>query len=242
MNEEEFKSNISNTPAQKWGVIVAILFGAWIIGMSIVIGGWIISKEIAKNDIKPVTNTSQTQPKLNVDIPNTLSVLGNPEAKVTIVEFADFQCPFCGEWQKDIFPKLKSDYIDQGKVKFVFYDYAFLGLESKQAALAARCANDQGKFWEYHDKLYENQKGENEGAFSDSNLKRFATELNLNTSDFSTCFNSQKYLSDIEGNLKTATVNYQIDSTPTIVINGNVMPGVYPYEAYQKTIDAELSK
>ena len=87
--------------------------------------------------------------------------LGDAGAKVTIVEFADFQCPFCGRFQQTVYPQIKSDYIDTGKAAFIYQDFSFLGEESTVAAEAAKCAGDQGKFWEYHDYLFTHQKGEN---------------------------------------------------------------------------------
>ncbi|MCL5004078.1 MAG: DsbA family protein [Patescibacteria group bacterium] len=117
-------------------------------------------------------------PVKKVDLGGNLP-LGNPSASVKVVEFGDYQCPYCEQFYSSVFPQLKKDFIDTGKVEFAFRDLAFLGLESTNAALAASCANEQGKFWEYHDKLYGNQKGENQGAFSLENLKRFAAELSL---------------------------------------------------------------
>jgi protein-disulfide isomerase len=106
-------------------------------------------------------------------------VLGNTEAKVAIVLYTDFQCPFCGKFFKEVEETLLNNYAEQGKIKFVHRDFAFLGLESLKAAEAARCAGDQNKFWEYHDYLYTHQNGENQGNFSDPNLKSFAGSLKL---------------------------------------------------------------
>ena len=91
--------------------------------------------------------------------------LGNPEAPVTIVEFGDFQCPFCGKFFRESEPQIIERYVKTGKAKLVYRDYAFLGPESEDAAVAAGCAGEQGKFWEFHDYLYNHQRGENGGAF-----------------------------------------------------------------------------
>lgn len=104
---------------------------------------------------------------------------GKPDAPVKLVEFADYQCPYCGMFKNQIESRLKLEYIDTGKASFDFRDFAFLGRESFDAALAARCAGGQGKFWPYHDKIFENQNGENQGVFSLENLKRFAIDLGL---------------------------------------------------------------
>jgi len=138
-------------------------------------------------------------------------MLGNAKAKVTIILYEDFQCPFCGavsglasdtdaiKYLKKIDPNWTpfmltiNEYIKNGDVNFVYRDWAFLGTESTKSAEAARCASLQGKFWEYHDYLYAHQNGENKGGFSDINLKAFAKNLNLNTTTFNQCFDSGKY-------------------------------------------------
>ncbi len=104
---------------------------------------------------------------------------GSDSAPVVLIEYADFQCPFCGRFFRDTEMSLINDYVAQGKIKFVYRDFTFLGEESRWAAEAARCAGDQGKFWEYHDYLYNHQSGENQGAFSLDNLKSFAKTLGL---------------------------------------------------------------
>jgi protein-disulfide isomerase len=111
-------------------------------------------------------------------ISDTDFVQGDAIANVSVVEYADFQCPFCGRFFKET-KTLFTDYIKNNQVKFVYRDFAFLGPESIQAAQAARCAGEQGKFWEYHDYLYTHQNGENQGNFSDDYLKSFAGELKL---------------------------------------------------------------
>jgi protein-disulfide isomerase len=140
---------------------------------------------------------SQTpqQPKLEAtlhlgpDVPR----LGDPNAPVTIVEYADFQCPFCEKVFQSVLPQIKTKYIASGKANFVFQDFAFLGPESTRAAEAAKCAGAQGKFWDYHDTLYQSQNGENQGAFADPKLKGFAKTLGLDITQFNTCLTTKKY-------------------------------------------------
>ena len=100
--------------------------------------------------------------------------LGPDNARVTVEEYSDFQCPYCARAARTMDPKIQQDYVADGRVKLVFQPVALIGEESIWAAEAAECANEQGKFWDYHDKLFENQHGENQGAFSMDNLKRFA--------------------------------------------------------------------
>ena len=224
-----------------YAIIIAILIGAWIIGMSIIAAGWLITGELKKdNQNIGNSNTVVDTGPINIDIPAGIPVLGDNNAPVTIVEFADFQCPFCGEWHKTVLPELKSKYINSGKVRFVYMDYAFLGEESFRASEAARCANDQNKFWEYHDKLYSNQKGENEGAFSDSNLKQFSKDLGLNEGEFNSCLDGKKHQPEVMKALETGN-SYGVQSTPTIFINGYKFEGVLPFESYVAKIESELA-
>lgn len=236
LNQKPTKSS------NNFAIIIAILIGAWLIGMSILAAGWLISKELAKNsyDDQGYAVEENLGP-INIDVPAGIPVLGDNNAPVTIVEFADFQCPFCGEWQKTIFQELKSKYIETGKARFVFMDYAFLGDESTRAAQAARCANDQNRFWEYHDLLYTKQSGENEGAFIDDNLKQFAKELKLNEDEFNSCFDSNKYASQLNSDIVEAD-EYGVISTPTIYINGNKLEGILPFSRYEELIETELAK
>jgi len=106
--------------------------------------------------------------------------LGNSTAPITIIEYTDFQCPFCGKFFQETEQTVMNDYIKAGKIELVHRDFSFLGNESTMAAEAARCAGDQGKFWEYHDYLFTHQAGENHGNFSNVNLKSFASVLGLN--------------------------------------------------------------
>lgn len=123
------------------------------------------AKEIANTKIDLITNSD--------------FVLGNIDAKVAVILYTDFQCPYCGKFFKETEETIIKSYVEQGKIKFVHRDFAFLGNESMKSAEAARCAGDQGKFWEYHDYLYNHQNGENQANFSNLNLKLFAQKIGL---------------------------------------------------------------
>jgi len=128
----------------------------------------------ALSDTNPKILATKLDPVTSSDF-----VLGNQNAPITIVLYVDFQCPFCGKFFKETEQTVLANYIKDGKVKLVSRDFAFLGDESLRAAEAARCAGDQGKFWEYHDYLFTHQNGENKGNFSNLNLKTFAKALGL---------------------------------------------------------------
>ncbi len=178
--------------------------------------------------------------KVNVST-GAFPVLGDKNAKVTIVEFADFQCPFCEQWFTNVEGDLIKDYVNTGKVKFAFRNYAFLGQESTWAAEAAYCANDQGKFWDYHDYLYKHQGQENSGAFSKANLEQFASDLGLNTSQFNSCLDGDKYAAQVASDVKDGQAA-GVNGTPTSFVDGQSVVGAQPYSAFKTLIDQELAK
>ena len=167
--------------------------------------------------------------------------LGDPKAPVTIIEYGDFQCPFCGKFFKDTESVLREKYIRTEKVKFIYRDFAFLGQESFWAANAARCAGEQGKFWEYHDYLYNNQRGENQGAFSKDNLKNFASVLGLDRGKFDSCLDSDKYLDAIKAQTKAGGES-GVSGTPANFINGVLYAGALPLANFSQIIENELNK
>jgi len=168
-------------------------------------------------------------------------VLGDQNAPVTIIEYSDFQCPFCGKFFKETESVLREKYIKTGKVKFIYRNFAFLGQESFWAANAARCAGEQGKFWQYHDYLYSNQSGENQGAFSKDNLKSFAAALGLDKEKFNSCLDSEKYTDLIQKETE-AGGRSGVQGTPANFINGTLYPGALPAATFTQIIDDELSK
>ena len=190
--------------------------------------------------ILPTTDNSAAQQKLmETFLAKTRHFKGDPDAPVTIIEFADFQCPFCGRFFAETKPQIDEQYIQSGEVRFGYFDFAFLGPESQWAAEAAECAADQNKFWEYHDKLYDSQSGENQGAFNKDNLKKFAENLGLDSSVFNKCFDSGKYTQLIQDDSNTAS-SIGVRSTPTFLINGQPLIGAQPFEAFQRVIDPLL--
>jgi len=158
------------------------------------------------------------------------AVLGNQNAPVTIVEYGDYQCPFCSRYFSQIQPLIKSQYIDTGKAKMVFRDFPFLGPESTAAANAAQCAEDQGKLWDYHDALYSAKVGdegrtadaENDGFFTRVEFLTLANQVGLNIQTFTSCLDGNQHASDV-GAEKAAAVAAGIQSTPTTIVNGKLV-------------------
>ena len=141
---------------------------------------------------------------------------------VTLEEFADFQCSHCRDFALGIGKQIKADFVDTGKIRFVFRHFPFIGLESFRAAEATECAADQNKFWEYHDTVFENWKGVNEGHFSDDNLKVFASRLQLDRDAFDSCLDGRKYLGKVESDIRRGE-QLGVQGTPSLFLNGEML-------------------
>ncbi len=141
---------------------------------------------------------------------------------VTLEEFADFQCSHCAQFAVGVGKQIKKDFVDTGKIRFVFRHFPFIGEESFRAAEATECAADQNKFWEYHDTVFENWKGTNEGHFSDENLKLFASALQLDRGAFDACFDSGKYGGKVEADLRRGE-QLGVQGTPSLFLNGEML-------------------
>jgi protein-disulfide isomerase len=138
-------------------------------------------------------------------------------------------------------PEIIKRYVETGKVKLVWHDFAWIGSESRQAAQAARCAGRQGKFWEYHDHLFNNQRGENRGQFSNENLRQFAGTLGLDTSAFGDCLGRGEDLPAIQQDLASGRAE-GVTATPSFKVNGQRLVGARSVDAFAQAIDAELAK
>lgn len=171
---------------------------------------------------------------------NNGRVFGRADAPVTIDLYSDFQCPICRRADITI-RQLAERFIDTGKAKVVFHNFAFIGPESEWAAQAAECANDQNKFWEYTNYLFDHQTGENVGAFSRDNLKKFAADLQLDTNAFNACFDAGKYANLIQQEKAEAQAR-NIRATPSFYINGQFIEGLLPLETFAATIESYIPK
>lgn len=166
---------------------------------------------------------------------------GDPAAPVKVELYSDFQCPGCLSFYKNIEPRLISDYVATGKVYFVYHTTGlWVGPESLSSAEAAYCAREQGKFWEYHDILYDNWNGENQGAFSDPRLLAFAEKIGLDVNQFKTCYNNHQYRDTANKDRDTA-LSLGINATPTLLINGKIFQGGLSYDNLAKEIESALA-
>lgn len=185
-------------------------------------------------------NSSSAGPSSTVPPGITQSghVRGQPNAPVTIDEWADFQCPACGMFARLTEPQLLTSYVATGKVKIVFHNFAFLGNESSWAAEAADCAGEQNKFFEFHDKLYASQAGENQGAFSKDKLKSMGASMGLGQS-FSACVDSGKYAQSVRDE-KAAGDALGVDATPTLFVGGKKYPSALTFDQMKQILDPLL--
>ncbi|MBE2220527.1 MAG: DsbA family protein [Anaerolineae bacterium] len=165
---------------------------------------------------------------------------GPADAPVVIQEFSDFQCPYCRRFTIGTSQQIIEKYGDSGQVRFEYNHYAFLGQESVQAAEAAECANEQGAFWDYHDTLFLNQNGENQGAFNDSNLKSFAARIGLDEQAFNACLDSGKYQEAVEASFANG-VELGVKSTPSFIVNGELVNGALPFADFDQVIESALA-
>lgn len=177
---------------------------------------------------------AQTDPDERVDV----SVDDNPahgpaDAPVVIIEFSDFNCPYCGRFARETLPLLRENYNDQ--IHFVYRDFPILGDSSLQAAIAAECANDQGAFWDFHDLLFENQGGFNQEMFI-----QFGETLGLDIGQFTACQNDPAVRDEVIADYEAAS-RLRVSGTPTFFINGRRVVGAQPYEVFQGVIDEELA-
>jgi len=172
--------------------------------------------------------------------------LGSVEAPITLVEFGDYQCFFCNKFFHDTEESVLKNYVETGKVKIIFKDFTIIGPDSIGAANAAHCAEDQGKFWEYHDELYNNWAGENNGWASSENLVKFAQNIGLNEEEFNQCMIDKKYQKLVSSSSADAK-NLGITGTPAFFVIGSDnqitrISGAQPYEVFRDIFEEELKK
>lgn len=180
-------------------------------------------------------------PGVNFDLEGE-PMIGSEDANVTIVEFADYKCPFCQQFELRIFPKIKENYIDTGKANFYFINYAFLGDSSTRAAVAGECVveQDEEQFWNFNKAVYEAQGPESEDWATQETLMNIARENTegLDYDRLESCISSQETLSDVQSDRKKGSSN-GVSSTPTIFVNGKKLSS-YQYASVRAAIEQEL--
>lgn len=181
----------------------------------------------------------------NVNIEDDDAALGSPSAPVVLVEFSDFQCPFCRKLWRDSLPQITEKYIKTGKVRFVYRDFPISSIHpgAESAAMAGECAEDQGKFWEMHDKIFSEQDKMGQGTveFGVSDLKRWAREIGLDGTALDACLDSGKYKSEVAKDYSDGSA-LGVSGTPHVFVNGKLLiRGALPYTQIEQIIEQELA-
>lgn len=233
MTKKNKKPKQSGKPITKF-----IVFG--IIG-ALIIGG--LSYVALNPDSTKAQNPSNS---LSIDTRQGSPLLGSPDAPVTIVEFGDYQCPFCRMWNVNTKPAVEKNLIETGKASLIYVDFAIIGPDSLKAHAGSYCAAEQGLYWQYHDHVYANQGHENDGWAKPDNLKLLASGIaGLDTESFSECLDSGKYEQRIRDNTKVAR-DSGARSTPSFIVIGPsgdsvTITGAQPYEVFQQTVDGMIT-
>ena len=195
-----------------------------------------IKKQEAEMQAAQAEAAAQAAKPVDVSLDDD-AVEGDVDAPVTIVEFSDFQCPYCGRYIEETYPQIKEKYIDTGKVKYIFRDFP-LGFHqnARPAAIAAECVREEGgdsAFWAYHDVLFANQE-----ELSADDLKGYASEMGY---DIDSCLDSEKYGDEVDADMAEGA-SYGVSGTPAFFINGKKLVGAQPFAAFEAAIEAELNQ
>lgn len=163
-------------------------------------------------------------------------ILGPENAPITIIEYSDYQCPFCKRWHDQVFYQLMAEYPDQ--IRFIYRDFPLMSIHpgALPAAEAANCAAEQDAYFDYHEALFSNQYN-----MDNTGLLQYAADLGLDTEAFRACLSSQRYRQEVLADLQYG-MSIGVQSTPTFLINSTVVVGAQPYEVFKQIIDAELAQ
>ena len=220
-----------------------------IIGI-IIVGALLLVFALIYPSLKPIDDVITVTPHVYSQVDGT--TLGNPNAKVIVDVWEDFQCPACRNYSENTEPLIIQNYVDTGKVRYTFHQYPFIDdfastKESDQAANASMCAAEQNRFWEFKEILFANWNGENLGSYADQRLIAFAEAINLDMDAFKTCFGENRYKERINQDFD-AGKNLGVRSTPSIFVNkqlvlnsqgANYIPS---YANIAASIDAALAE
>lgn len=199
--------------------------------------GWLIwGRDIGRQAAVVASEPNQQEQiqRVNVSLDDD-PAFGPVDAAITIVEFSDYQCPFCQRWHQETFHALLDAY--PGQIRFVYRDYPLYSIhpEAEPAAIAANCAYEQDKFWEFHELLFGGKLDLGRVAYIS-----YAQELGMNATAFETCLNSGKYIAEVTADYQYGT-QLGVNSTPTFFLNGIALVGAQPLSVFQSVIDMELA-
>lgn len=242
------------------GLIASIIFGSMLLSGSMVFfamqmnGGSLSQDDLAKEIQAGISAYVENAQKgaqeaenvptvdINQDLSDDDPVMGIADAPITVVEFSNFQCSWCGYWHENVLPKLKATYIDTGKVKLVYRDFTPSGFPAAYpGALAANCAREQGGdgvYYKMHDEIFKNQASLGQGE--KATFVTFAKTVGLDEAAFVACFDADKYQEEIQNDMAVGR-GLGIDGTPGFVVGNVLVKGAEDFEKFQQLIDQQLS-
>lgn len=207
-----------------------------ILAAAVIVGGSVIYSANIASEVEEVADTNSKTPDIGGNV-----ILGDSRAPVTLIEFGDYQCPFCFKLFKETEERLREDYIKTGKLNMVWRDFPLDQIHpfARPAAEAAECARDEGKYWTYHDALFEKQK---ELASLDFTI--LAGELGLDTAQFQSCVDTRKYQDEVEKDYQDGIAAGVTGTPGNFIVSGEFvkyLPGALPYEAFKAAIEEALT-
>jgi len=260
------KENTSNEKVISKSAFNKLLFG--LIAASVVsafLGGFVVGSEtvepekIVIRDVTGVVEPTQSQQSSQLQSGSQIipivsmdddPVKGDPNAPITIIEFSDFQCPFCKKFHVNTLPLLEKNYIDTGKVKFVYRDFPIQSIHPNavSAALASECADDQNLFWQYHDSVFENQRNWERLPVSSAinAFKQYASELGIDMDEFNQCLDTAKHVTEVNGDLQDGR-SYGVTGTPGFFVGNDELGyvkiiGAQPYSVFERLIEDQTAR
>jgi protein-disulfide isomerase len=248
----EGRKNVGKRRTKLSLIIIIAIAAVVVIAAGVIVGiNSLKSSNVNPNSAQTLApNRSSSNNKLSISnlVAEGSAVKGNTSAKVTLVEFGDFQCHFCARFAAQTESQIDQQYVKTGKISMVFKHFAWYGPDSVTAAMSAQCANDQGKFWDFHDILYQNQGEINSGWAGKDNLKKFASQVQgLDMAQFDSCLDSEKYKSAVQSDINLST-SLGFQGTPGFIVEKSdgshtaQIAGAYPFPTFQQAIDKMLSE
>jgi protein-disulfide isomerase len=253
VEETKPKSGEVTITLRRWHLYAFVMPLIFIVGLGLgfLVRGWVplpgtsqSTSGAATASSNPAAAVPQSNPDTSVETPQVVRydipvdddpILGSEDAPITIVEFSDYECPYCRQWHSEVYSQLIDTYGDQ--IRFVYRDFPLESIHAnaKPAAEAANCANEQGVFWDYHDKLFSNELGLSPEAY-----QGYASQLGMDEEAFQECIESDRYQQEVQSDFDFAA-ELGIRSTPTFFINGIAVVGAQPFEIFQEVIEKEIA-
>ncbi|MBT4191866.1 MAG: DsbA family protein [Candidatus Diapherotrites archaeon] len=228
--------------SKKWRIVIPLLVVILIVGvanLAVLFSQPAAVEESCAVDFAGEKQIEQTVPANDpfAEIADDDAVKGSLDAPITIVEFSDFECSFCETFFSQTLSDLETKYIDTGKVRFIYRDFPLeFHTNAQKAAEAAECAGEQGKYYEMHDKIFENQN-----AIGVNNLKTYAKQIGLDEGEFDVCLDSGAMAQEVAKDFSDGQ-KLGVSGTPTFFVNGTKLVGAQPLSAFEQIIEAELAK